>query len=77
MIHPRRIDGKPLRVLSLPDGRVYVDILDTRDTFGKLVHRGGPEYPNHFCRFKGYGLADNLVRCYKCGRVMPKENEEV
>lgn len=83
MIHPKRIDGNPLRVVTLPDGRVFVNVENEFEThrdplgkghqkyYNKWVSRGGPEHSRHFCRFQDYGLADGLVRCRKCGRVVP------
>lgn len=74
VIHPKKIDGSPINVLSLPDGRVFVDPqpvdrTEANGDFLVVVNRGGPDYPKHFCRFEEYGLADGLVRCKKCGKV--------
>lgn len=73
-MHPRRTDGQPIHVLTMPDGRVFVDIERRIDENGVLsFNRSGPDEPRHFCRFEDYGLADGLVRCRKCGLV--KEGE--
>lgn len=74
MIHPSKTDGSPINVLSLPDGRVFVDPQPVnRRLYGGhgqvVTDRGGPDYPKHFCRFEEYGLSDGLVRCKKCGKV--------
>lgn len=77
-MHPRRTDGQPLHVLTMPDGRVFVDIeaKRERDHAGiPFYNRSGPDEPRHFCRFEDYGLADGLVRCRKCGLVKEKEAE--
>lgn len=78
MIHPRRLDGKPLHVIPMPDGRVFVDPkpeLAESDHYAPYnLNRGGPEHSRHFHRFEDYGLADGLVRCRKCGLV--KENND-
>lgn len=83
-MHPKRTDGQPLHVVTMPDGRVFVDIkpeqtstygkLISRHVIGEITGRGGPDYRRHFCRFEDYGLADGLVRCRKCGLV--KENDD-
>lgn len=81
MIHPRRLDGQPLHVIPMPDGRVFVDPQPEvgaahpagKYTWFEASNRGGPEHSRHFHRFEDYGLADGLVRCRKCGLV--KEGE--
>lgn len=68
-MHPRRLDGKALRVLHMPDGRIFVDTLRVTDEQGELIHRSGPEHPQHHCRFEDYGLTEGMERCRKCGLV--------
>lgn len=62
-MHPKRTDGQPIHVMTMPDGRVFVDVPRTP------VSRGGPDCPRHFCRFEDYGLEGGLQRCWKCGAV--------
>lgn len=72
MIHPRRVDGNPIRVVSLTDGRVFVDVepeIYKDNGHWRQSSRGGPEHSRHFHRFDDYGLAEGLVRCRKCGLV--------
>lgn len=78
MMLPKKTDGSEIRVLSLPDGRVYVDIPPPKQQY--MNTRGGPHYPRHYCRWEDYGLVDQddrpLVRCRHCARVMPNEWQE-
>ncbi len=80
-MHPKRVDGQPLHVLTMPDGRVFVDVEPEHlyEPYGRgpVVNRGGPEHSRHFCRFEDYGLADGLVRCRKCGLVKDCIEERV
>ena len=57
----RRLDGRAIDTFTMQDGRVYVDPVRGEG------HRGGPETPRHFHRFEDYDLADEWLRCRKCG----------
>lgn len=70
---PERLDGKPVRLYMARDGAVYVDTERVVDASGGLIHRGGPEYPPHYCRYVDYGLTDGQYRCRKCGRIKRRE----
>lgn len=79
-MHPKRADMEPLHVMTMPDGRVFVDVEPEMahgttgvQPYRVTVSRGGPEHSRHFCRFEDYGLEDGLMRCRKCGLV--KEGE--
>lgn len=73
MIHPRKIDGSPISVFTRDGNRVYVDPEPEYDENGNKVTRGGPHHSFHYHRFEDYGLADDVLRCRKCGRVKVME----
>lgn len=75
MIFPRKLDGSAIAVFNhMATGRVYVDAgerVNGRSPSERRLQtgRGGPWAPLHHCRFEDYGLADDVVRCRKCGLV--------
>lgn len=74
MLRTRKLDGSEIAVYTHGDGRVFVDAgKEHKQANPQDYARSGPWEKKHFCRFEDYGLADNLVRCRKCGLIKEAE----